>query len=273
MNSRESCCLVLGRIFNSNKGERIMQYLYGAMMILALVGMIACSKKQKTNPAMQPVAFVLFILVVIGAIMLLKEMEIFGGTSSLLQNELKFYYSQGSKVGQYLGKTNGNKKVLFVTEPGFNENENLKGLVEAFKKGYGANNVVVDTVTVPGAKVEEGMPLYMMMKAKDFDALLAKHADAQVVVTTIGLPTDVGRMDFWKTPVEKRPVMFLLGMPNGQVEGLAGAIAKGDIAGVVISNPNAQYDLKAPGDADKAFDIRYILVTKDNVEQYKSNLM
>ena len=37
-------------------------------MFLALAGMIVCSKKQKTNPAMQPIAFVLFIVVVIGAV-------------------------------------------------------------------------------------------------------------------------------------------------------------------------------------------------------------
>ena len=77
-------------------------------MFLALAGMIVCSKKQKTNPAMQPIAFVLFIVVVIGAIMLLKEMEIFGNSnSSLLSNELKFYSSQGYKVGKFFSQNNG----------------------------------------------------------------------------------------------------------------------------------------------------------------------
>ena len=37
-----------------------MVFVYGALMFLALAGMIVCSKKQKTNPAMQPIAFVLF---------------------------------------------------------------------------------------------------------------------------------------------------------------------------------------------------------------------
>jgi hypothetical protein len=56
-----------------------------AMMVVGLVGMIVCSKKQKSNPAMQPVAFALFIVVVIGAVMLLKGMM--GGSNSQILNK------------------------------------------------------------------------------------------------------------------------------------------------------------------------------------------
>lgn len=243
-------------------------------MFLALAGMIVCSKKQKTNPAMQPVAFVLFIVVVAGAIMLLKEMEIFGNSnSSLLSNELKFYSSQGYKVGKFFSQNNAGKKVLFVVEPELVNSENIKGLVDAFSAGYGSNNVVIDTVVLPGNQAEAPMPLYMMMKAKDFDALLEKHADVQIVVNTIGLPNDLQKMKYWKAGKENRPALFLLGMPSGRIDGLADAIAKGDIAGVVTSNPQAKYDVKAPSNPEEAFDIRYILINKDNVEQNKGNLM
>ena len=251
-----------------------MVFVYGALMFLALAGMIVCSKKQKTNPAMQPIAFVLFIVVVAGAIMLLKEMEIFGNSnSSLLSNELKFYSSQGYKVGKFFSQTDAGKKVLFVVEPELVNSENIKGLVEAFSEGYGSNNVVIDTVVLPGNQAEAPMPLYMMMKAKDFDALLDKHADVQIVVNTIGLPNDLQKMKYWKAKKETRPALFLLGMPSGRIDGLAEAIAKGDIAGVVTSNPQAKYDVKAPGNPEEAFDIRYILINKDNVEQNKGNLM
>ncbi len=251
-----------------------MVFVYGALMFLALAGMIVCSKKQKTNPAMQPIAFVLFIVVVIGAIMLLKEMEIFGNSnSSLLSNELKFYSSQGYKVGKYFAKNDAGKKVLFVVEPELVNSENIKGLVEAFSEGYGSNNVVIDTVVLPGNQAEAPMPLYMMMKAKDFDALLEKHPDVQIVVNTIGLPSDLHKMKYWKAKKDARPALFLLGMPSGRIDGLAEAIASGDIAGIVTSNPQAKYDVKAPSDPEEAFDIRYILINKDNVEQNKGNLL
>ena len=251
-----------------------MVFVYGALMFLALAGMIVCSKKQKTNPAMQPIAFVLFIVVVIGAIMLLKEMEIFGNSnSSLLSNELKFYSSQGYTVGKFFSQNNAGKKVLFVVEPELVNSENIKGLVEAFSEGYGSNNVVIDTIVLPGNQAEAPMPLYMMMKAKDFDALLEKHGDVQIVVNTIGLPNDLQKMKYWKADKATRPALFLLGMPSGRIDGLAEAIAKGDIAGIVTSNPKAKYDVKAPSDPEEAFDIRYILVNKDNVEANKANLL
>ena len=113
----------------------------------------------------------------------------------------------------------------------------------------------------------------MMMKAKDFDALLEKHGDVQIVVNTIGLPNDLQKMKYWKADKATRPALFLLGMPSGRIDGLAEAIAKGDIAGIVTSNPKAKYDVKAPSDPEEAFDIRYILVNKDNVEANKANLL
>ena len=120
---------------------------------------------------------------------------------------------------------------------------------------------------------EMPMPLYMIMKATDFDAALEKNADAGIVVSTIGLPQDAPRMKFWKTSADKRPMLFLIGTPSGQITGLAAAVAKGDIAGVVVSNPEAKYDVAAPSDPNEAFDIRYVLVDKSNVEQYKNQLM
>ena len=249
-----------------------MVFVYGALMFLALAGMIVCSKKQKTNPAMQPIAFVLFIVVVIGAIMLLKEMEIFGNSnSSLLSNELKFYSSQGYKVGKFFAQNNAGKKVLFVVEPELVNSENIKGLVEAFSEGYGSNNVVIDTIVLPGNQAEAPMPLYMMMKAKDFDAMVEKHPDVGVIVTTVGLPQDANNLKFMKQPADKRPALFLMGLPSGPVPGIMPAIQSGAIVGLIISSPEAKYDVPAPSDPMEAFDIRYVLVTKDNAEQYKGN--
>ena len=112
----------------------------------------------------------------------------------------------------------------------------------------------------------------MIMKAKDFDALLEKHADCQVVVTSIGLPGDVNKMKFWRMAADKRPALFLLGLPSGRIDGLADQIKKGVVAGVVVSNPQAKYDVPAPSDPAEAFAIRYILVDKSNVDANAASL-
>ena len=119
--------------------------------------------------------------------------------------------------------------------------------------------------------------VFMVFAAQYFQedklGALEKNADAGIVVSTIGLPQDAPRMKFWKTSADKRPMLFLIGTPSGQITGLAAAVAKGDIAGVVVSNPEAKYDVAAPSDPNEAFDIRYVLVDKSNVEQYKNQLM
>lgn len=247
-----------------------MHIVYIALMILALIGMIVCSKKQKTNPAMQPVAFVLFVVVVISAGLLLNEMNVFGTRDGLLENEMKFYASQGTKTGDYLKTTFPGKKVLLVADPGFEKNDNVKKLADALQAGYGGE-VVTDTVQLPGNQADAPMPLYMMMKAADFDAMVDKHPDCGVIVTTVGLPQDANRLKFMKQSADKRPALFLMSLPSGPVPGIMAALQSGIITGLIISNPDAKYDVPAPSDPMKAFDIRYVLVTKENADQYKAH--
>lgn len=243
-----------------------MQWVYIAVMVLGLVGMMVCSKKQKNNPAMQPVAFVLFVVVVIGAGMLLREWGVFGGgRDSLLQNELAFYASQGTKTGAFLKQTDPGKKILLVADPGFENNDNIKRLANALKDGYGGE-VIMDTVQVPGMQEDAPMPLYMMMKAKEFDEMVDKHGDCDIVVSTIGLPQDARNLKFMG-----KKKLFLMGLPSGPVPGLQKALNDGNISGLIISNPQAKYDVSAPSDPMKAFDIRYVLVNKDNAEQFKAH--
>jgi hypothetical protein len=44
---------------------------------------------------------------------------------------------------------------------------------------------------------------------------------------------------------------------------------KGVIAGLIVPNPKADYEAKAPSDPAKAFAIRFIMVTKENMNSYK----
>ncbi len=249
-----------------------MHFVYIALMVLGLIGMIACSKKQKTNPAMQPVAFVLFIVVVINAALLLYDLGIFGGArNSLLRNEMAFYASQGNKVGTFLKEKAPGKKVLLVTDAGFETNDSVKRLAEALRDGY-QGEVVVDTVNVPGNETESGAPLYMIMKASDFDALVEKYSDCGIIVSAIGLPSDMGRLKFIKQPADKRPVLFLMGLPSGPMPGLYQALQSDMISGVTISNPDAIYDTQAPRNPLEAFDVRYVLVSKDNSNDFRKQL-
>ena len=248
-----------------------MAFVYGAIMLIGLFGMIACSKKQRTNPNMQTFAVIIFVFVVIAGILLMKDLGVFGvNNSKRFETERTFYASRGFVAADYMKQLKPNGKLVLIAEPDYATNETTKRLIDAIKDGYGSN-VVVDTLDIPAPKSDMDMPMSMRMRAKDFDKFFEKHSDAAAVISAIGLPEDAVRMKYWKSSKDKRPVFFLL-YDSGMVSGISTLIKKGELAGIVISSPKANYEVSAPGDPKKAFDIRYVLVTKDNVDQYKDNI-
>lgn len=244
-----------------------MTWICIAVMVVGFIGMIVCSKKQKTNPAMQPVA-ILLCLLVLGAAGCLIVPQIMGtSNSSIMESELAFLASRGHAAGAHLAKVAPGKKIVVVAEPNYDKSNQSKALIDMIKKGYGSENVVVEALVVPGATAENAMPIEELMKAKDFDAALNKHKDAGIVISLVGLPQNAARMAAFRA--SKPPVFFLLSTGMGTGKFVTDQINKGVIAGVIVPNPKADYEATAPSDPAKAFGIRFILVTKENLAAHK----
>jgi hypothetical protein len=111
---------------------------------------------------MQPVAFALFIVVVIGAVMLLKGM-MGGSNSQILNKEMAFAHSRGYVVGKFLGAKAPGKKVLFVADPSYAQSKTGSALLDGFKEGYGSDNVVLDNVKP--SKTSEEMSIEELMRS------------------------------------------------------------------------------------------------------------
>lgn len=238
------------------------------VMFAALIGMIVCSKKQKTNPNAQPIAMGLLIVVIVCGVAMLYRSGILGdANASRVAQENQFTASQGIVLGKYLAANNPGK-VLVLGEADYKTNTYTKTLVDALKKGIGQGaDVVVDTVEIPGAKKPTGdpnmpdmmMPLMDTMTAKDFDRAVAKYPGAKVVVTLIGLPHDKSRMKLWRQ--KNGPKIAMLNAYGD----LANLIKAGLICAVTVSKPKADYEAEYPGTPEKAFALRYILVTTKNI--------
>ena len=167
-----------------------MLIVYIAVMVVALIGMIICSKKQNTLAAAKPLSMVLLVVVAVCGVMVLKNQFSSGSISSLRENENRFYVSQAFVVGDYVkGKLDAGK-VLIIADPSYKNDARMTEFVEQMKKGSGGE-VVIDTVELP--EPQEGMaePISERMKAKDFEATIARNSDAKVVVSLIGLPRDL----------------------------------------------------------------------------------
>ena len=241
------------------------------VMLASLVGMIVCNKKQNVMPTAKIIAMVLMVVVVVCGVLLMKEMDVFGGsTDSLRANEAKFFTSQGYVVGKFIGSGIGAGKVLLVAENGYENDTRLPQLAEAIKEGMGGGEVVMDTIVLPTNDPNMIEPLMERMSAKDFDALVAKHSDAKVILSMVGVPRDAARMKLFKDAMAgKGPALILVGY--SEMPGMGTAIAKGAISAVVTVSPKAVFDEKpAPSDPQEAFNVRYVLVNKDNIQEYAS---
>ena len=143
-----------------------MIYLWVAVMVVGLIGMIVCSKKQKTNPAMQPVALGIFLVVIVSAVMLLMETGIFGGNSNIIESEYAFMASRGHAAGAHLAKVApGKKLVVIVEDSNYEKSPNTKNLIDLLAKAYGAE-VAVEALDLPAVSDDNPQPIEERMKAK-----------------------------------------------------------------------------------------------------------
>lgn len=243
-----------------------MLVVYIALMVVALIGMIICSKKQNTLAIAKPLSMVLLVVVAFCGVMVLKS-QFSDGMTSLRENENKFYVSQAFVVGDYVkGKLDAGK-ILIIADPSYTVDQRMTEFVERMKKGSGGE-VVIDTVDLPDTGEEMAEPVSERMRAKDFDAVIAKNSDAKVVVSLIGLPRDLKRLKALNSAKSgKGPALILL---NADVPHLAQMIAAGMVTAAVTVSPKAVFNEEpAPSDEKAAFAVRYILVDKENIAENK----
>jgi hypothetical protein len=181
------------------------------------------------------------------------------------EEENKFTASLGFIMGRYLAE-NCPEKVLVLAESDYKTSTYTKLVVGGLKEGLGKEaQVVVDTVKVPGYNMpeEEIPPLPDIMTARDFDAAVDGHPDCKVIVSMIWLSRDVENMKLW---TKKNPPKLAVISAYGKMDKL---IADGMIAAVTIAKPYADYESRYPGNFKDAFDMRYLLVTTQNIKSIK----
>ena len=244
-----------------------MLVVYIALMVVALIGMIICSKKQNSVAWAKPLSMVLLLVVAFCGVMVLKS-QFSGGISSLRENENRFYVSQAFVVGDYVKGKFDAGKTLIIADPSYKADTRMTEFVEMMKKGS-SGEVVIDTVELPETNEEMAEPVSERMKAKDFEATIARNSDAKVVVSLIGLPRDLRNLKILNNNKNgKGPALILL---NADVPQLGQMIAAGMVTAAVTVSPKAVFNEDpAPSDAKAAFAVRYILVDKANIAENKS---
>jgi len=252
------------------------------IMLIAAGGMIFGLSKQKAGAAWgKPLAVVCAIIALLCAV---GNIFSSGGpdVGQVREREMAYQEIGAHKLGLFLAeKYSDGAKAIIIVEPTLGAGATKPSAVlDGLKKGFGTAITVVDEISpaipesaknafseeMPMGEGGEGgemlPPLEFWFTAKIFDDLVKKNADkCDIIITTIGLPMDLGAMKFWT--MKKRPDLALA---SGSVYELKKAIAGKAIVAAVTYNPKAVYDEKnPPADLDAAFDKRYLLVTPDNI--------
>jgi hypothetical protein len=252
-------------------------------MAISLIGMIMCAKKQYTVAIAKPMAVVLMIVVLICAVVILMKTGVLGdqGTQRIIENELTYAKAGYYMLGKQLAAKAPGSKTLLIVEKIRDNDTRTPALIQAFKDGADGKLSIAatDTPTVTWPKGQQPkpeeidmMPMNEMLKAKDYNDVINKYPDCNLIVSFIGLPMDVEDLQVWSMPPDKRPK---LGLINCAYHNLKNAIQSGVVLAVVGINPTAKFDEQpAPKDPKDAFDRRYIMITPENVvkiaETYKN---
>lgn len=160
----------------------------------------------------------------------------------------------------------------------FNE-AGIRGLREGFSR-----NVELKAVEYPDLKPEwlknpdavfidplTTTPLSFIVAEESWDQIVNRHGQAEVLVSLIGLPARLDRLQFYKQwPQKKNPRLALL-LPDlrflGNRAAIVGAFKSGFLVAAIFNKPGAPAEgqslLKDPIDD---FNRSFLLVRPDNVE-------
>jgi hypothetical protein len=191
-------------------------------------------------------------------------------------------------LAEYLASRQPGQRALVLSNP-FTRQKGLEAGVYAqeeagirgLREGFG-RQIVLGSIGYPELKPEaEANPLALVgdketstplsyLVAEDaFDKLIDAHPDCGVVVSLVGLPADLGRVQAWKRAGSPK---FALLLPDLRMIGDAAAVRASLVTGKLVAfvalKPGAPPGSVAPGSDHRAeFDKRFLLVTADNVDQ------
>ena len=112
-------------------------------------------------------------------------------------------------------------------------------------------------------------PLSYLVAEDAFDKLVQAHPDCDLIVSLIGLPAELGRVEAWRpTSVVKFALLFPDLRMIGSKAALREAVKREKLAAFVLPRPNAPSDQTPMGRNLKVeFERRFLLVTPHNVDQ------
>ncbi len=190
-------------------------------------------------------------------------------------------------LAEHLAKQFPNQKILVVSNP-FSQKKGQprhvydyeEAGIGGLKRGFGEDKLVVGfPALLPGALEDPHSvpvppatttPVAFLLADNALDTLAQKHPGCNLIVSLIGLPTDLRKHQVWEQ-TNGTKLAFLL--PDiwmlGDRDTILKAFKSGKIAAAVLNKPGASADQMKVSVKD--FGVRYLLVTAANIEETITN--
>ena len=190
-------------------------------------------------------------------------------------------------LAEELARRHPNTAALVISNP-FAQRRNLRKSISAvedagirgLKEGFG-QAVKVSAIDYPPIRPEAvenpldvhipdtSTPLSFLMADDAFDQMAQAHPDCDVIVSLVGLPAHLEKVELWKGP---GPPHFGLLLPDlqliGNVNVIRTALNSGKLAAFILPKPGAVSEqVPVTKDYHVEFDERFFLVTKENFEE------
>ena len=181
--------------------------------------------------------------------------------------EIEYQKVMTRQLGNYLKDKFAGKKAIIIKAPYSKEDSPL---MVGLNEGLSGALTIVDTI-YPDPPTPRGDPEMEMMDSmetwytKAVLEKMMKGKDADIIITTIGLPMGVGCAgnEFDANCLKGKKVVFA----GGSIYEHRRAFAAGCLVAAVTYKPNAEYDEKPmPKELQTAFDKRFLLITSENYE-------
>jgi len=194
-----------------------------------------------------------------------------GETRQAIERELAYVRAQMVYLGRYLAEKYPRRNVLLLVPKPTYDYERKRNDVAARSLEEGLDVRLTLAAREEIAMPEEagaGLPAEeKMVDAAALDALAQKYGNCDLIVTLVNLPYDYEKTKLSKMPQDARP-LIVVAAEKARV-GLAELIRSGHVAAAVVPQPVVRYDPDedVPGDVEKAFKSRYLLVDAENADQ------
>ncbi len=233
---------------------------------LSLIGMILISRVGGRSWKSRLSSFFLLFVIMASAAFMLYDAGIIGKKKIIRDFHVsEFEAARAFILGKFISECYPGIGVIIVS--GTDETDkNLNDVrIASLKKGLGTGVKILATAALGTERDEKTGYLHYSknVSSVDFDLLLSKYEGCGAIISTLPLPKNFKKMKmFTYSESERVGLAVLYGNPYRDTSD----VKDGKLLAFTCDRPMWTYNPKVPADPMAAFDMRYLLIYSDNLD-------